>query len=237
MAKISPKPKTLSSERLLFCMLVVSLSFAGPGVAAPDEAHVVQDIASSTLSTWFRPGSIQSKERAEQVLSEAGRERAEIAAKFAVSERACEGQFFANSCIENARERQRHDLAAVRKIEVEANALLRRLRIEERDRAVAEKRAGQEKSEAERARESTPPTSSSATPDGVSGQEGMTITPASGVSDRQARHEAKLRRIEERERANAQKRADKAAAYEKKTMETQRRQLAAETKAVKEGSR
>jgi colicin import membrane protein len=222
MAKISSRAKTSDAGRFLFCMFAIALASAGPALAASGEAG-----ASSPLASRYQPGSIQSGERAAQALAEVERERAGIAARFVADERACMDRFFANTCVEDARERQRHALAEVRTIEVEANALLRRLRVEERDRALAEKRIGPEGKEAERLKEAGPPAESS-------GQQGAAAAPATAISDRQARHEARLAQIEEKERAEAQQRADRAAAYEKRVLKAQERQRASEARTMKE---
>lgn len=227
MAQTPPKPTSSGSERFLFCMFAISLSFIGPATAAPGEAQAIQATASMTLSSRFQPGSIQSEEHAEQALSETGRERAAIASRFAADERICLDRFFVNSCVEDAKERQRHALAEVRRIEVEANALLRRLRVEERDRALLEKRIEQERKEAGRLKEAAPPADSEAAV-GTSGQESIHAAPEAEISSRQARHEAKLKRIEEKERAQAQKRADKVASYERKVIEAQKRRHTAQ---------
>ncbi len=65
--------------------------------------------------------------------------RNEIDLEFAREKADCYDRFFVSSCLSDVKQRQREVRGAVRKVEVEARAFLRRDRAAERDRAVAER--------------------------------------------------------------------------------------------------
>lgn len=170
-------------------------------------------------------GGIASVEVAERALADVHKERSGIEARFAADERACYTEFFANSCVENAKERRRAALVEVRKVEVDANAFLRQARVNERDRALEEKRVAQERKQAERLKQeqAAGPAKQKKTHMREPAREPAPAS-ASPIDTREARHEAKLKRLEAQDRADAQKRADKVAAYERKVREAQERQ-------------
>jgi hypothetical protein len=233
MAQKSREPKTPNPGRCIFRLAALSLILCAGSVAANDASSLQAMQSSPAPESRFQPGSIQSGEAAEQALSEAGRRRAEIAARFAADERACMKRFFVNSCVADAREHERHGLAEVRKVEVEAKAVQRRLHIEERDRELAEKQTERERKESGRSTGSVPIPAVSLTSANASGRDATDVAPAGGMSDREARHDAKLRRIAEKERADAQKRAEKAAAYDRKILDVQKHQQAVEARTAK----
>jgi colicin import membrane protein len=206
--------------RWLFCIAVCLLSVAAVSAQDTDRA--------GEWSTRYRSGTIVSVEAAERVLAEAKEERAAIDRRFAAEEHKCYADFFASSCVAEAKERRRVAHADVRKVEVDANAFLRQARVDERDRALAEKRAAAGEKEAERLKkeqEGRPP---------KTGKQQAIMEPApahAGPSNKRIeQHEAKLRRIEEKERAAAQKRAENVAAYEKKARDAEERQRQVEAK-------
>lgn len=119
---------------MLTCLLLVS------GACAQNDALIAfQPSASENLVKRYPAGSIQSIEMADQALEEVSRARADTEALFAEDERACYPKFFATSCLENAKERRRHVLAQLRRIEVEAGGFKRHARVLARDRDLAEK--------------------------------------------------------------------------------------------------
>jgi hypothetical protein len=65
--------------------------------------------------------------------------RAEIERRSAYQRFQCHQDFFTSSCLTDLRDNERRANKAVRRVEVEANALLRRERAAERDSAVAER--------------------------------------------------------------------------------------------------
>jgi hypothetical protein len=195
---------------------------------AANPAVSVASPPSSGLAMRYPPGSIRSTEAADRALSETASERAANDAQFAVEKRACYSKFFANACIDAARERHRVEAEKIRKVEVEANSFKRHAQVNERDKALAEHNKKVEADEAERQKRLQESQSASAGNPQAKAQGGA---PAQSVpkqsapsNSRVAEHEARLRRIEEKERADAQKRAENVAAYERKVKEAQERQ-------------
>jgi len=94
-------------------------------------------------------------EEVEQALREAAQARGAIDARYAEEERACMGKFFANDCVQRAREMRRAALEAVRPVEVEANAFKRRLRAERREHTRQERADRREADAIVRAQEAT----------------------------------------------------------------------------------
>ncbi|OON61995.1 hypothetical protein B0920_00400 [Massilia sp. KIM] len=79
--------------------------------------------------------------QAEERLAAVAKERAAIQARYAEREAVCYEKFFVNNCLEEAQERQRAALSAQRAIEIEASRFLRRNKVEERDKAIAQAEA------------------------------------------------------------------------------------------------
>jgi hypothetical protein len=203
-----------------------------------------QDAGTSSSSVVSRySGRIGSVETAERALAELSKERSEIEQRFAADERVCHADFFATSCIDKAKERRRHALVEVRKVEVEANAFLRQVRVSERDKALEDNRLERERKEAERLKreQASPPPDKTKAGVRENSEKTARETPPKPVREpaparpspsprngdanqRQAQHDAKLKRLEQQERADAQKRADKVAAYERKVKEAEERQ-------------
>ena len=198
----------IANKYLFFIVLTLGTSFA---FANREQA--------SGLSTRYPAGSIQSVEMADHALADVERERAAIEARFANEERGCYKLFFANSCREHAREQRRAALTALHPIEVEANIFKRRERVSERDKALEERRvkdeAEMERRQAEMQQKTREPKTAKPEKD-----HGKSVN----IDDRQARHEEKLRRLQAEDAANAQKRAENIAAYERKVRESEERQ-------------
>lgn len=125
----------LGAALLLSCWSASAQVITSPGTAE------------QALATQFPPQSIDSVERANAALALVPAARAEIARRTAAQRAQCLDDFFTSSCLNDLRESERHATKAVRRVEVEANALLRRERAAERDRAVAdrERRAAEQR--------------------------------------------------------------------------------------------
>ncbi len=95
--------------------------------------------ASTALQIHYPAGSIQSELQASAALLEVSTERKQIELIFSEDKNTCYEKFFASSCLNNVREKRRIALHIVRKVEIEANAFLRKEKADERDRAVAER--------------------------------------------------------------------------------------------------
>jgi colicin import membrane protein len=211
---------------------VMAAPFAG-AQGAPDAQPAVLGIA---VATHFPAGSIKSVENAELALDEVTAERERIEQRYGTAEQVCYAKFFATSCLDRAKEERRAALALIRPVEVEANAFKRRAKVEERDKALAEKRTEEEAQAAQRAKQQQEHEAATAKKAAAAGQ-APPAQPATGV-DREAEHAAKLKRIEQEEATNAPKRAANVAAYEKKVKDAQARQKeVAAKKAEKEKER
>lgn len=163
------------------------------------------------LSQDYPPGSIASTETADQALQRAAEARSVIEQRFARDQQACYSKFFAGACLDDARESRRVATNRVKRVEIEAGEFQRRARAEEHDRAEAERIAEERKRAA--------------------------AADAPSENERIAAHEAKLKDIEEQERADAAKRESNIAAYEKKVRDSEaRRKQALEKKSRRESS-
>jgi hypothetical protein len=204
---------------------VLAVSFASPSSAQDTaaKAQIVPAGPSAGLPQRYPAGSIQSVEAADRALADVGNERSRIGAQFANDQRACHENFFTTSCLDTAKERRRQALAQIRSVEIEANAFKRRAHAEEQDRILSDKRAEQETGGKQQIRKSAKPDRSAR--DGEA---------AGSAVQRKARH----RPTQAEEAADAQKRAENVAAYEKKVQDAEARQReVAANKAEKERKR
>jgi colicin import membrane protein len=213
--------------------------------------------STATLLSRFPAGSINSVETADSALEQAAKERSAIEAKFASEERECYQRFFMNNCIDAAKERQRQALKQVRPVEIEANAFKRQERVIERDQALAEKAAQEEREKPLRLQQQQENEAAAAQKAAKAAQEEKekslklqqqqeneaaaaqkaakanqpkSVERQSGSDQRSAQHEAKLKQLQAQEVANAQQRAANVAAYEKKVREAQEHQRQVEAK-------
>lgn len=167
--------------------------------------------------------------QANERLANVAAERAAIEARFAAREAVCYDKFFVTSCLDEARERRRNSLNAQREVEVEAEYFLRKHKVEERDRAMAEADAAYQAEEARAAAQ--PP----AAP--------KTIAPVppprpGNVAKRTAERNARLQKEAAAAPADAAKRAENAAAFEERRRKSEERQReVAERKAQREAKR
>jgi len=91
------------------------------------------------LSRRFPQGSITSVTAARQALAELDAARREAEQMFDDERLRCYDKFFTASCLSEAKEIRRLALSSIRKVEVEANAFLRKEKAAERDREIAER--------------------------------------------------------------------------------------------------
>lgn len=157
----------------------------------------------------------RSLAEADRKLAAATAQRAAIEAEFAASEQVCYNKFFVNSCIEKAREKRREALSVVRSVEIEAELFQRRDKANARDRALAEALKEDEAEAVQRAANPRPPREEEPAPP---------PKPIAAKVNREAANAAKLKGIAEKEKAEAGKRAENVAAFEKKRQESERRQ-------------
>lgn len=83
--------------------------------------------------------SIASVQQADMALVEIKPVREQIERIFADEKAECYQRFLVSSCLADAKEKRRLSMHAVRRVEVEAKAFLRKDKADERDRAVAER--------------------------------------------------------------------------------------------------
>ncbi len=185
-------------------------------------AVVLACAALSACSYVLLPPNVQhvaptssSLAEAERKLADAIAERSAIEAEFAASEQVCYKKFFVNSCLEKAKEKRREALAVVRSIEVEAELYQRRAKADARDRALAESQKEFEADAAQRAANPRPERVEEPAPE---------PKPIAAQTNRAADNAAKLKRIAEKEQAEAGQRAKNAASFEKKRQESERRE-------------
>lgn len=117
----------------LFSLALVAVSafmVHVPAIAVDPEQALLAD---------FPPKSIDTVERAEDAIRRAPEARDSMVNRFTREKAECLERFFAASCLSDMRSRERKATKAVKQIEVEARAFLRRERAAERERAVAER--------------------------------------------------------------------------------------------------
>ncbi len=125
-------------NRLMSLFRIIALSFIVSVMALPATGVNAQD-AAVALAERFAPGSIDTTERANAALDEIVAARTEVDSFYYDQRIACYSRFFASACLSDVRQRLRAAQSKIRKIEVEANALLRKEKAAERDRALAER--------------------------------------------------------------------------------------------------
>jgi hypothetical protein len=159
----------------------------------------------------------RSVEQADAKLEQVARDRAAVNDEFAASERVCYAKFFVNNCLDKAKEKRRVALAELRAIEVEAQHFKRADSVAKRDADLAERARKDAEDEAKRAAH---------VPKEPKVVDDKPPAPPSGrkVAQREAEHEAKLKREAAQQAADAGKRAANVEAFERKKLESQRRQ-------------
>jgi hypothetical protein len=215
---------------LLTLAIGVAPTFAqnvsGNPIAAPRS-----DVASavSALLQHYPAASIHTVESADLALREVAQVRYELDARFTEDQRLCYSKFFAAHCVDDAKERRRHALAQLRPIEIEANQFKRRAVVIERDQALSDKRAEEERDaprraaqqlEYERAADEKARERAHRAADVEANQQ----LHSADAAKREAEHQVKLRSIQAEDAASAQKRADSSAAFERKRLQSEARQ-------------
>ena len=196
-------------------------AFSVAALAALLTACASQDVAPREVP----PPPVTSVAQADQQLAAVARERAAIEARFAERERVCYDKFFVNNCLDEAKERRRSALAAQRAIEVQAERFKRQAIVDERDRNLAEADRRFKEQEARLAAE--PPKAA---------PEPAPLPPPrkATVPGRVTQRDARLRAQQQKDAAEAGKRAQNVRDYEARKAESEERQRkVAERKAEK----
>lgn len=208
-------------KRAIGVALLVSAQFAiAQGTSA---------MLSASLVTRYPAGSVLTADMAELVLAQVSALRTQIESQFALEAQACYPTFFASSCLEDTQQRRRAALARIRPVEIEANTFNRRMRVLERDKALAEKRAVLAAEAPQRAKDQQLKEAEIARKVLDSAQKLKALQDASDVNAAYAgkrvdEHAANLRRWQAEQLANAPGRAANVAAYVQKTEEAEARQ-------------
>lgn len=186
-------------------------------------------ILSANLLMVYPAGTIRTADMADQALADVSMVRTQIESQFTVEEEACYPAFFASSCLDDAKERRRTALARIRPVEIEANTFNRRMRVLERDEALAEKRAiltaevpQREKNQQLKELETAQRALDSAQK--LKTRQEASILHASNAGKRVEDHAANLRRLQAEQVANAPRRAANAAAFAQKVKDAEARQ-------------
>lgn len=160
--------------------------------------------------------NVQTVEQANAALVKVAQDRAAITDEYAASERECSARFFVTNCLDKAKEKRRAALAEVRVREVDAEHFKRADSVAKRDADLAD-RARKDADEA-MLRSTQPPKAPK--------EEHEAAKPSSGprLAEREAQHDAKLKRQQAEDAANAAKRSANVAAFERKQAESERRQ-------------
>jgi hypothetical protein len=192
------------------------------GAAGANETTTTVN-ANSVISR-FPPGSIQSVESADTALADAKKERSDIEARFTQEKQACMPKFFASSCVDEAKERRRRAMLKLRPVEIEANTFKRKARVTSRDEALEKRRQKDADAGIDRDAPSPAPFGAEAVPPVDGDTRAGRKPPKKAGVDRAARHEERVKRTPEEERAEEAMRAKKVADYEKKVKAAEARQ-------------
>lgn len=224
----------------LFFMIGLMTAAHAQVATGTDGANGQIDALTAAVVARHPANSIQSVAQADAALAEVARQRAQIEAQSVRDRQACNPTFFTTRCIDGVREHRRAALARLRPIEIEANALKRRTRVVERDRALAEKqrKAEQDAEPAQRELKIRKTPAEAGSPEDLPGQRRVRSTGlrrAPGVPAEE-RAEARARRHQQPLGGpiDAATQAQNMAAFDRKAAESaQRQREVAEKKAEK----
>ena len=99
------------------------------------------EISEQTLLDHYPAGSINAVAAARSALTDVDVVRKAVEQRFAEGRAACMNKFFMTRCVDEAKEIRRAALHSIRKVELEANAFLRKDRAAERERTIAERQS------------------------------------------------------------------------------------------------
>ncbi|MGV8893048.1 MAG: hypothetical protein ACOH2K_08955 [Burkholderiaceae bacterium] len=192
------------------------------------QCAVAQDVG-TVLSARYPPGSISTGEVAETALEQVATENTRIELEYAQAEQGCRGQFFVSACRDKAKERRRAALESIRPLKIEAETVIRRMRVADRDQALTEKHIEKaaeaiqfEQNAPKKTQEIAQKKARNAEKDRERSQK--TDLHVQDERPRIVDHQAKQARMQREVAADAQKRAANVAAYEKKIREAQAHQ-------------
>jgi hypothetical protein len=217
----------------LFCCMAPAAAQNAPAIDSTEQKAASAPAELNELLARYPAGSIRTAEDANHAGDNVHKMHALIDAQFAEDQRNCYPKFFTTSCLNDAKERHRTELAKVRVIEIEVNKFKRKENIEARNKALA---ARQEKAIAEESSHQTG--ARSATQGDANNASQSVSTPPVAPADakgnsRIEKHQREVRKRQAEESQNEQRRARNIAAYEKKVQEAQARQREIAAKKLK----
>ncbi|NMM36975.1 MAG: hypothetical protein HHJ09_05575 [Glaciimonas sp.] len=181
------------------------------------------------MSTQYPPGSIATVEAAESAQQQAANENARIELQYDRDEQACNGMFFVSTCRDKAKERRRAALEPVRLVKNEAEMVIRRMRVADRDQALTERRREKaletlqiEQDAQQKAQQIAQKQTRNIEKERENVQNEQLH--AQDIEQRTADHQAQQQHMPATVAAGAQKRADNVAAYDRKIREAQAHQ-------------
>lgn len=208
--------------------------------ALPAAAQAQATIANAS-DVWARypAGSIHSVDAADAALTAVDLQRARQDRAYIEQQRECYSRFFVSSCLKKIQDENRVVSKKIKTVEIEANTYLRQARADDRDAALAEQRAAEladaprrAKEQQENAAENARKVTESAQRTVDADARARSIVPE---PDRVAAHAQKMRELREGQAADAQKRIENAAAYDRKVEAAHKRQQeVADNKAAKQ---
>lgn len=122
------------------CIALTLALTAGLCNQAQAESLIALPASVNLLVERYPEETITTSAQADKALAEVKIERTDVEARTSAAEQVCYTKFFASRCVEGAREERRESLVLLRRIEVQANSVKRRLRAEERDAVLARQR-------------------------------------------------------------------------------------------------
>jgi len=243
----------MKQHSLFSCLAIVPLAI-GITIVTPQarsQASAMQAGESPNAASYsiepllgrYPADSIQSEEAAKNALKDVDDARERIEERYVLQQRACYPKFFTTACLDKVTERHRQDLASVRKIEVEANAYLRKAKVVKRDQKLTEKAAENEADAAQRAQQSQQHGAAvqeheEQTEEQAAGKEAQRQKRAEQAARKQADYAAREQQRAANADKDAEQRAENVEKYNKKVKDAEARQSdVAKKKAQRERER
>lgn len=184
------------------------------------QCSVAQDVG-TPLNARYPPGSIATGEAAETALEQVARENTRVEREYAQAEHVCREQFFVSACRDKAKERRRAALESTRSVQIEAQTVIRRMRVADKDQVLTEKRIEKAAEAIKFEQDAVKKTQDIAQKQARNTEKDLHVQDdRQRIVDRQVRQKPMRKELT----ADAQKRAANVAAYDKKIREAQAHQ-------------
>ena len=139
--------KMLTHALGLLGLCLISLLTSVPAMAQNTNSVALSEIP---FGQRYPANSINSVERADQVLDITAKERAALDYQYIDDQRACYKHFFVAYCLENVKEHHRVLIKQIREVEAVANTYKRQSKADDRDKSLEEQRVKDEQDAARR---------------------------------------------------------------------------------------